>query len=56
MALAKSGESFIVTWDSAPSDVAFTLDAETTMLGFKFRPRAEGLRLERTKGIVIIVK
>ena len=56
MALAKSDEPYIVTWDSAPSDVAFTLDAETAMLGFKLRPRAEGLRLERTKGMVIIVK
>ncbi len=56
MALAKSNEPYVVTWDSAPSDVAFTLDAETAMLGFKLRPRAEGLRLERLKGIVVIVK
>ena len=56
MALAKSNEPYIVTWNSAPSDVAFMLDAETSMLGFKLRPRVEGLRLERLKGIVVIVK
>jgi len=55
-ALAKSAEPYIVTWDSAPSGVAFTLDAETAMLGFKLRPVAEGLRLEYHKGFILIVK
>ena len=55
-ALAKSAEPYIVTWDSAPSGVAFTLDAETAMLGFKLRPVSEGLRLEYHKGLMIIVK
>ena len=55
-ALAKSAVPYIVTWDSAPSGVAFTLDAETAMLGFKLRPVSEGLRLEYHKGLMIIVK
>lgn len=54
--LAKSENPYIVTWSVQPSNVDFVLDGETQSAGYRLASRAEGLRLSRIRGFMLIVK
>jgi len=55
-AIRKSESPYVVTWPSQPANVNFVLDAQSSANGYKICPEAEGLRLERFMGIVILVR
>ena len=55
-AIRKSESPYVVTWLSQPANVNFVLDAQSSANGYKICPEAEGLRLERFMGIVILVR
>lgn len=56
IAIKKSESPYVVTWPSQPANVNFVLDAQSSANGYKICPEAEGLRLERFMGIVILVR
>ncbi len=56
IAIKKNESPYVVTWPSQPANVNFVLDAQSSANGYKICPEAEGLRLERFMGIVILVR
>ena len=56
IALKNSESPYIVTWSSQPANVDFVLDAQSRANGYKIYSEAEGLRLKRFTGMVILVK
>jgi hypothetical protein len=54
--LAESANPYIVTWASQPANVNFVLDEQSTANGYRISPEAEGLRLKRTTGFMVIIK
>jgi hypothetical protein len=54
--LAKSASPYVVTWSSQPANVNFVLDAQSAANGYRICPEAEGLRLKRTTGSIVIIK
>ena len=54
--LARSAETYLVTWDSEPQDVTFTLDAEADAFGFKLRKESGGLRIFHSGSTTILLR
>ena len=54
--LVKSTNPYVVTWSSQPTNVEFVLDAQSEADGYRIYSEAEGLRLKRFKGFMILVK
>ena len=55
-AIRKSESPYIVTWSSQPANVDFVLDAQSRANGYRIYSEAEGLRLKRFTGFMILVK
>ena len=55
-AIRKSESPYVVTWNAAPANVDFVLDAQSRANGYRIYSEAEGLRLKRFTGIMILVK
>ena len=53
--LARSANPYLVTWESEPT-ATFTLDGATSREGFKIFKEATGLRIQYTKGMMLIVR
>ena len=56
IALKNSESPYIVTWSSQPANVDFVLDAQTRANGYRIYSEAEGLKLKRFTGFMILVK
>ena len=54
--LAKSANPYVVTWSSQPTNVEFVIDTQSKANGYRIYSEAEGLRLKRFKGFMILVK
>jgi len=54
--IAKSASPYVVTWASQPANVEFVLDAQSRANGYRIYSEAEGLRLKRFTGMMLIVK
>ena len=55
-AIRKSESPYVVTWPSQPANVNFVLDAQSRANGYRIYSEAEGLRLKRFTGFMILVK
>jgi len=55
-AIRKSENPYIVTWSSQPANVNFVLDAQSRADGYRLYSEAEGLRIKRFTGFIILVK
>ena len=56
IAIKKSESPYVVTWLSQPANVEFVLDAQSHANGYRIVPEAGGLRLNRTTGLMILVR
>ena len=56
IAIKNSESPYVVTWSSQPANVDFVLDAQSRANGYRIYSEAEGLRLKRFTGMVILVK
>ena len=56
IALKNSESPYIVTWSSQPANVDFVLDAQSRANGYRIYSEAEGLKLKRFTGFMILVK
>ena len=53
----KNSESpYVVTWPSQPANVDFVIDAQSKAEGYRIYPEADGLRLKRFMGVMILVR
>ena len=55
-AIRKSESPYVVTWLSQPANVDFVIDAQSRANGYRIYSEAEGLRLKRFTGFMILVK
>ncbi|MBQ6142674.1 MAG: hypothetical protein IJI54_15465, partial [Kiritimatiellae bacterium] len=55
-AIRKSESPYVVTWNAAPANVEFVIDAQSKAEGYRIYPEAGGLRLKRFVGITILVR
>ena len=55
-AIRKSESPYVVTWNAAPANVDFVIDAQSKAEGYRIYPEAGGLRLKRFVGITILVR
>ena len=55
-AIRKSESPYVVTWNAAPANVEFVLDAQSHADGYRISPDEKGLRLERYVGFMILVR
>ena len=55
-AIRKSESPYIVTWNAAPANVDFVLDAQSYADGYRISPDEKGLLLKRYMGIMILVR
>ena len=56
IAIKNSESPYVVTWPSQPANVDFVLDAQSHADGYRIVPEAGGLRLNRTTGLIILVR
>ena len=56
IAIKNSESPYVVTWLSQPANVEFVLDAQSRANGYRIYSEAEGLRLKRFTGMIILVK
>ena len=55
-AIRKSESPYVVTWNAAPANVDFVIDAQSKAEGYRIYSEAGGLRLKRFLGITILVR
>ena len=56
IAIKKSESPYVVTWNAAPANVDFVLDAQSHADGYRISPDEKGLLLKRFLGITILVR
>ena len=56
IAIKNSESPYVVTWPSQPANVDFVLDAQSRANGYRIYSEAEGLRLKRFTGFMILVR
>ena len=55
-AIRKSESPYVVTWNAAPANVDFVLDAQSHADGYRISPDEKGLLLKRFLGITILIR
>ena len=55
-AIRKSESPYVVTWNAAPVNVDFVLDAQSYADGYRISPDEKGLLLKRYMGMMILVR
>ena len=56
IAIKKSESPYVVTWNAAPANVDFVLDAQSHADGYRISPDEKGLLLKRFLGITILIR
>ena len=56
IAIKKSESPYVVTWNAAPVNVDFVLDAQSYADGYRISPDEKGLLLKRYMGMMILVR
>ena len=56
IAIKKSESPYVVTWNAAPANVDFVLDAQSYADGYRISPDEKGLLLKRYMGMMILVR